>query len=73
MSTQQTGQTRNVGEREARQVAEAARESGWQKPSFGKQLYLGDFQLDLIHPHPDHRGGGAARRKASTTSREIAV
>jgi alkylation response protein AidB-like acyl-CoA dehydrogenase len=52
MSTQQTGPTRNVGEREARQVAEEARESGWQKPSFGKQLYLGDFQLDLIHPHP---------------------
>ena len=52
MSTQETGQTRHVGEREARQVAEEARESGWQKPSFGKQLYLGDFQLDLIHPHP---------------------
>jgi alkylation response protein AidB-like acyl-CoA dehydrogenase len=52
MSTQQTGLTRNVGEREARQVAEEARESGWQKPSFGKQLYLGDFQLDLIHPYP---------------------
>src|SRR5580704_11609723 len=52
MSTQQTGQTRNVGEREARQVAEEARESGWQQPSFGKQLYLGNFQLDLIHPHP---------------------
>src|SRR5260221_11476658 len=52
MSTQQTGSTRKVGEREARQVAEEARESGWQKPSFGKQLYLGDFQLDLIHPHP---------------------
>jgi alkylation response protein AidB-like acyl-CoA dehydrogenase len=52
MSTQQTGSTRNVGEREARQVAEEARESGWQKPSFGKQLYLGDFRLDLIHPHP---------------------
>jgi len=52
MSTQQTGQTRNVGEREARQVAEEAREADWQKPSFGKQLYLGDFQLGLIHPHP---------------------
>src|SRR3984957_1417113 len=52
MSSQQTGQTRNVGEREARQVAEEARESGWQKPSFGKQLYLGNFQLGLIHPHP---------------------
>jgi alkylation response protein AidB-like acyl-CoA dehydrogenase len=52
MSTQQSGHTRNVGEREARQVAEEAREAGWQKPSFGKQLYLGDFQLGLIHPHP---------------------
>src|SRR5215467_11791274 len=52
MTTQQTGQARNVSEREARQVAEAAREAGWQKPSFGKQLYLGNFRLDLIHPHP---------------------
>ena len=30
MSTQQAGQPRNVGEREARQVAEEARETGWQ-------------------------------------------
>src|SRR5437763_3023630 len=52
MSTQQTGQPRNVSEREARQVAEEARESGWQQPSFSKQLFLGDFRLDLIHPHP---------------------
>src|SRR5215470_11178318 len=52
MSTQQTGQARNVSEREARQVAEEAREADWQKPSFGKQLYLGNFQLGLIHPHP---------------------
>src|SRR6516162_8269020 len=52
MSTQQTGQARSVSEREARQVAEEAREADWQRPSFGKQLYLGDFQLDLIHPHP---------------------
>jgi alkylation response protein AidB-like acyl-CoA dehydrogenase len=44
--------TRQVTEREARQVAEAAREQAWTKPSFGKQLYLGDFQLDLIHPPP---------------------
>ena len=45
-------QAREVGEREARQVAEEAREAGWQQPSFGKQLFLGDFRLDLIHPHP---------------------
>ena len=42
----------HVDERQARQVAEAARESAWLQPSFGKQLFLGDFQLDLIHPHP---------------------
>ena len=52
MSTDQAGQIRDVGEHEARQVAEEAREADWQKPSFGKQLYLGDFRLDLIHPHP---------------------
>src|SRR5215471_14862911 len=52
MSADQAGRVRDVGEREARQVAEEAREAGWQKPSFGKQLYLGDFQLGLIHPHP---------------------
>jgi alkylation response protein AidB-like acyl-CoA dehydrogenase len=41
-----------VDERQARQVAEAARESAWLQPSFGKQLFLGDFQLGLIHPQP---------------------
>jgi alkylation response protein AidB-like acyl-CoA dehydrogenase len=61
MSTDQAGQVRDVGEREARQVAEEAREAGWQKPSFGKQLYLGDFQLGLIHPHP--RPSDEARRR----------
>jgi alkylation response protein AidB-like acyl-CoA dehydrogenase len=61
MSADQAGRVRDVGEREARQVAEEAREAGWQKPSFGKQLYLGDFQLDLIHPHP-RASEEAARR-----------
>ncbi|MFD7231265.1 acyl-CoA dehydrogenase family protein [Streptomyces sp. NPDC059881] len=41
-----------VTEREARQVAEAAREQGWRKPSFAKELFLGRFRLDLLHPHP---------------------
>jgi alkylation response protein AidB-like acyl-CoA dehydrogenase len=52
MSAQQADRVRNVDEREARQTAEEAREAGWRQPSFGKQLFLGDFQLDLIHPHP---------------------
>ncbi|WP_416481543.1 acyl-CoA dehydrogenase family protein [Streptomyces sp. CL12] len=41
-----------VTEREARQVAEAARERDWHKPSFAKELFLGRFRLDLVHPHP---------------------
>jgi alkylation response protein AidB-like acyl-CoA dehydrogenase len=50
-----------VGEAQARAVAEQARESEWALPSFGKQLFLGDFQLGLIHPHP--RQGEDARRR----------
>ncbi len=41
-----------VTEREARRVAEEAREQDWRKPSFAKELFLGRFRLDLIHPHP---------------------
>jgi alkylation response protein AidB-like acyl-CoA dehydrogenase len=41
-----------VTEREARRVAEAARESEWTQPSFGKELFLGNLRLDLIHPQP---------------------
>ncbi|HEY6797551.1 MAG TPA: acyl-CoA dehydrogenase family protein [Kineosporiaceae bacterium] len=37
---------------EARAVAEEARESQWRQPSFAKELYLGRFRLDLVHPHP---------------------
>nr|BFE86106.1 acyl-CoA dehydrogenase family protein [Planobispora longispora] len=36
----------------AREVAEQAREKEWVRPSFGKQLFLGDFRLDLVHPAP---------------------
>src|SRR4051795_2017928 len=42
----------NVSERESREVAEAAREAEWKLPSFGKELFLGNFRLDLIHPQP---------------------
>jgi alkylation response protein AidB-like acyl-CoA dehydrogenase len=44
--------TKQVSEKEARQVAEAAREAEWKLPSFGKELFLGNFRLDLIHPQP---------------------
>ena len=38
---------------QSKQVAEASRETEWSKPSFGKQLFLGNFRLDLIHPQPE--------------------
>ncbi|MCX5203867.1 acyl-CoA dehydrogenase family protein [Streptomyces sp. NBC_00237] len=53
-----------VSEREARQVAEAAREQDWRKPSFAKELFLGRFRLDLIHPHPMPRAEDAQRGEA---------
>ena len=37
---------------EARDVAEAARETEWTHPSFVRELFLGRFRADLIHPHP---------------------
>jgi hypothetical protein len=60
-SGQATHTVTQVSEAQARAVAEQARESEWALPSFGKQLYLGDFQLGLIHPHP--RQGEDARRR----------
>ena len=41
-----------ISEHEARQVAESAREAEWSLPSFGRELFLGNFKLDLIHPQP---------------------
>jgi alkylation response protein AidB-like acyl-CoA dehydrogenase len=55
---------RNVSEREARQVAEAAREQDWHKPSFAKELFLGRFRLDLIHPHPQPAPEAVAKGEA---------
>jgi alkylation response protein AidB-like acyl-CoA dehydrogenase len=36
----------------SREVAEAARESEWQGAGFLRDLFLGKFRLDLIHPYP---------------------
>lgn len=46
------GTDAQVTEKEARALAEESREQGWAKPSFCKELFLGRFRLDLIHPHP---------------------
>ena len=37
---------------ESKRVAEASREAEWKLPSFGREMYLGNFRLDLIHPQP---------------------
>jgi alkylation response protein AidB-like acyl-CoA dehydrogenase len=55
--------TGQVTERQARQVAEAARETEWRKPSFGKQLFLGRLNLDLIDPWPRPDPDRAAKAK----------
>ncbi len=39
-------------ESEAREVAEAARETEWKAPSFVRQMFEGSFRLELIHPYP---------------------
>src|SRR4051794_5524979 len=52
-----------ASEKEARDVAEAARESEWSGPSFVRELFLGRFRLDLIHPHPAEDPTEAARAK----------
>src|SRR5579862_6950794 len=41
-----------ASEQEARDVAEAARESEWGGPSFVREMFLGRFDLGLIHPPP---------------------
>lgn len=38
---------------ESKQVAEESREAGWTQQSFGRELFLGNLRLDLIHPQPE--------------------
>ena len=53
-----------VTEQQSRELAEKSRQTEWEKPSFGKELFLGHFRLDLIEPHPvpseEHRSRGEA-------------
>lgn len=39
-------------EQESREVAEKARQTEWEGRGFLRDLFLGKFQLDLIHPFP---------------------
>jgi alkylation response protein AidB-like acyl-CoA dehydrogenase len=46
-------EVKTQGAVDAMEVAEASRETEWEKPSFVGQLFLGNLDLDLIHPFPE--------------------
>ncbi|MGC2655233.1 MAG: acyl-CoA dehydrogenase family protein [Mycobacterium sp.] len=54
-------QQAQISEEQARAVAEESRESGWDKPSFAKELFLGRFPLALINPFPQPSKDETAR------------
>ena len=60
----------DISEQQARQVAEESREQEWVRPSFGKELFLGRLNLDLIHPHP--RPSEEDTRKGSPENNQFA-
>jgi hypothetical protein len=57
-------QQAQVTEEQARALAEESRESGWDKPSLAKELFLGRFPLGLIHPFPKPSDAEEARTEA---------
>jgi alkylation response protein AidB-like acyl-CoA dehydrogenase len=57
-------QQAQVTAEQARALAEESRESGWDKPSFAKELFLGRFPLELIHPFPRPSDADEARTGA---------
>ena len=44
-----TDKNPEVTEQESLKVAETARQAEWEKPSFMREFFLGNFRLDLIH------------------------
>jgi len=46
-------EVKSQGAVEAMEVAEASRETEWEKPSFVGQLFLGNLNTDIIHPFPE--------------------
>ena len=61
--TTTTAPERKVSADEARDVAEAAREQDWTSPSFVRELFLGNFRLDLVHPYPTAAPDDVARAR----------
>lgn len=48
-------------EEQARSLVEESRETTWSKPSFAKELFLGRYRVDLIHPFPRPSAEDTAR------------
>src|SRR5687768_545709 len=46
-------EVKTQGAVEAMEVAEASRETEWEKPSFVGDLFLGKLNMDLIYPFPE--------------------
>jgi alkylation response protein AidB-like acyl-CoA dehydrogenase len=50
---EQTRKPRPLAGADSRKVAEDARETEWRSPSFLKEIFLGNFRLDLVSPFPE--------------------
>ncbi|MCX0271698.1 acyl-CoA dehydrogenase family protein [Nocardia zapadnayensis] len=51
-------------EEQARTLVEESREVTWTKPSFAKEMFLGRYRVDLIHPFPKPSTEDTARTEA---------
>lgn len=56
-----TTQNVDATEEQSRELVEESRPDGWDKPSFCKELFLGRFQLDLVHPYPKPATDGVGK------------
>ncbi|WP_433490739.1 acyl-CoA dehydrogenase family protein [Nocardia grenadensis] len=54
-------------EEQARRLVEESREVTWTKPSFAKEMFLGRYRVDLIHPFPKPSAEDTARTDAYLT------
>lgn len=43
----------SAGKADALEVTESARQTKWEHPSFGSELFMGVFKPDMIYPFPD--------------------
>ena len=62
-----TPDTRATSEQESRRVAEQARAEVWEGRGFLRELFLGNFPLDLIHPYPAAGARSGPSSPPSTT------